>query len=198
MMGMDALYVEMAKYYLNGKAPWASDDFLARLRESIPLAEKVLIGKPMPEINFDLIPGYGKVYINGNTKESHVFNKTGKQQLDADYTIVVFWNPECSKCMHPIAEINKLASNTPKLKINKVAVSTTFLSGGDIKEIQWKGLSEWANTHVNSVDWQSDKYKVFGIDRVPTIYILDKDFRIIAKKLSASAIEQFIQYHQKQ
>ncbi|HDR50598.1 MAG TPA: redoxin domain-containing protein, partial [Mariniphaga anaerophila] len=83
IMGMDALFVDIArKYYLSGEAFWATEESLGKIRENVLFAENNLIGKTAPNLTLESFDGE---YVN-------------LHQIDAKYTLVVIYEPNCSHC----------------------------------------------------------------------------------------------------
>ena len=59
-----------------------------------------------------------------------------------------------------------------------------------LKAIEDDGLT-W--THVSDLKgWHSEVVKLFNIDAVPTIFVLDANNRIIAKNLRGEALRAFV------
>ena len=92
IMGMDALFVDLArKYYFTGEAFWANDAALEKIRENVLFFENNLIGKTAPDLTLE---GFNGEYYN-------------LHQIDAQYTVVVIYEPGCSHCKVFVPELYK-------------------------------------------------------------------------------------------
>ena len=83
IMGHDAVVVHLAdKVYLAGKAPWATKEYLAELEKRVGRLRPNLIGQKAPELLMNSFAGH---YVS-------------LYDVEADYTIVYFWEPDCGHC----------------------------------------------------------------------------------------------------
>ncbi|MBK8557541.1 MAG: DUF5106 domain-containing protein [Lewinellaceae bacterium] len=97
IVGMDAVYVHIAKnYYCVGKAPWTNAEDLEKICDNANRLEPILIGKIAPNIT---------VKDKGDKPLS-------LWDIDADYTILFFWDPECSHCKKAAPFMVDFAKNT--------------------------------------------------------------------------------------
>jgi peroxiredoxin len=174
-MGMDAVFVHMAKnYYMSGKAYWADSSLIAKISERATKLDPVLLGKVAPNLLMkDTL---------GNMHSLH--------GIKADFTIAYFWDPDCGHCKK---ETPKLAKFYDKFKdelgVEVFGVNTT-------KEEQlWKDfINEHGLNFLNVQDPEQRtafKYR-YDIYSTPVVYLLDKDKKIIAKRLGVDDIEGFI------
>jgi peroxiredoxin len=195
IMGMDAVFVHMAlNYYTHDKAFWADSTVIEKIRERAKTLEPLLIGKFAPALTLrdtagKWIPLYS---VNG------------------DYTILVFWDPDCGHCKK---EIPKLARYYDEIK-NKHDVKVYAVSSEDGKK--WKEFIrtnklDFINVTVphevfqdqnlatelvlsGKTDVQSLNYhKTYDIYSTPQIYILDKDKKIIAKRLDTDLVKKVLE-----
>lgn len=117
--------------------------------------------------------------------------------IKSNYTFLVFWDPTCGHCKTEIPLIDSIY----RAKWKKEGVEIIGVNTNDNTFEEWKGfinqhhLTGW--THL----WQPKKEKeadelaqrpnfrqLYDVVQTPTMYLLDKDKRILAKKLS---IEQY-------
>lgn len=177
MMGMDKLQVELSKrYYLSGMAYWTNPTFLKKLTELVEKAEPILIGEKSPDINLiSLNSGEGFVSLN---------------DVDAQYTLLFFWEPNCYHCQQAIPHVKKISESYPASTLKVYAVNTQH------NEQLWKDyifendLYNWIN--VFDKNNQSDFKHTFDVASTPMLYILDRDKTIMAKKFDAKFLEAII------
>lgn len=175
-MGMDRIFVNLAeKYYLGGEAWWADSALLAKIRERVLKLKPNLVG----EIAADL-----KMETNNGTWER-------LHQIKAEYTILIFWEPGCGHCKKEIPELHTLYLKYKDKGLQVFAVFTQHEDDEWRKFIEEHHL-EWINV------W--DKYNfsnfrnLYDIYSTPVIYLLDKDKKIIAKRISIENIEKLLEY----
>jgi thiol-disulfide isomerase/thioredoxin len=167
IMGMDAVFVNIAdKIYLKGDATWADTTTLKKIAEEAYLIRPNIIGKVAPELVME--------NMEGEFESLH--------QLQSDYTVLVFWEPNCGHCKKEIPDLyNTVYSKFLKYNIDYFAVN----EGNNKKEwtdfVNNHQLVGWH--HVWDVNNQSRFRYKYNVKATPLIYLLDKDKKIIAKKI---------------
>jgi thiol-disulfide isomerase/thioredoxin len=130
------------------------------------------------------------LYYKNQTKLSPLFKTL--YQIDAKYTLVVFWAADCGHCQKEIPKLNEsLKALKGKIDFKVFAVQTK----SDQYE-QWRKflienkISEFINVfdpvHINNF---KEKY---DLTSTPLIYVLDKDKKIIAKKIAAEYVADML------
>jgi thiol-disulfide isomerase/thioredoxin len=181
IMGMDAAIVALAeKYYLSGYADWVDEEFLTKLEDRVSKIKPNLIGGLAPELKL-------------MTPENHYIRLS---EVYANLTILVFWEPDCGHCKK---EIPLLKENVVDKYFDKgvkvFAVYTQHEKDEWTDFIAEKQLEEFINV------WdpynQSKFRNLYDIYSTPSIFILDKDKKIIAKRISSEQIPGFIDQYLK-
>ncbi len=176
-MGFDKVIVHLAEnYYLTDKVDWVSDEYLKKLRERVQKLKPNLIGAKAPKLS------------KAQTPEGY-FHPL--YEIDADYIVIAFFEPHCGHCKKVIPQLyEEVFMGMSEKNIEVFA----FYTQADKKEwqefIEEKGISEWINVWDpnNFTDFRN-KYDVYS---TPTIILLDKDKRIIAKKVDIETIKSII------
>ncbi|MGB1318915.1 MAG: thioredoxin-like domain-containing protein, partial [Flavobacteriales bacterium] len=180
-MGMDAVFVHMAKnYYMTGQAFWADSTTIAKISDRATKLSYSLIGATAPNL-----------IMKDTSDQIQVLHA-----LDNEYTIAYFWDPECGHCKKV----------TPKVK----AFYDEFKEELDVEiygvMTNAKEQESWRKYIIeNNLDWinvedpeQKTAYKyLYDIYSTPVIFLLDKDKKIIAKRIGAEDLENFIRHHKK-
>jgi len=178
LMGMDKVFVEIAnKYYSTGKATWADSALLAKVSERATKMAPNLVGNQAPDLQ---------------RLESWDHKYYTLYDLKHDYIVIVFWEPHCGHCKK---EIPKLHNVYTKLKAEGVDVEVMAIYTQVDREpwekfIKEKEIDDWINVY--------DKYQfsnfrnLYDVYATPTIYVLDKDKKIIAKRLGSEQVEKFL------
>lgn len=199
IMGMDGVFVHIAlNYYTHDLVFWVDSTQVERVQEKARKLAPLLIGKQA--INLSLIDTSGTNWINMY------------RDLKTDYTILVFWDPGCGHCKK---EIPKLAEYYKTLKGKSVSVYSVC----PLADEEWrkfvrehnldfynvavptvlygdqKKASEKAREYIISrlTDTKSLDYKnTYDVFTYPQIYLLDKNKKIIGKKLDTGLVKQIL------
>ena len=177
-VGTEAVWVHMAqKYYLNGDMG-VSDDIKKRITEKVNTMKDLLVNKTFPALT--LTDPEGK--------------KVSPQALAANYTVLFFYAPTCGHCKEASPKLKEFYEKNKAKGIKVMAISTEH----DIKE--WKSFISTYHLEglVNGFDAlkQIDFNRKFDVVTTPTIYILDKNKKIIARKMPVEQLEDFLNYYQ--
>ena len=179
-MGMDAVFVHLGKnYFMKGKAkPWFSDKQLEKLEERVKALDPLLIGKKAPNI-----------VVKDTAMEKFI----QLYDVEANYTIVYIWSPECGHCKKATPKLKKIYDNYKDKGVEVFAVGNEFENEEWIRFIQ-KHKLDWINGS-DGEDFTSNFRSLYDVYSTPQTYLLDKDKKIIAKKVSVEALEEILNYY---
>lgn len=186
IMGQDALYVYLVNnYYAKGKAPWTDSVSLKKMKEDAMDLEPVLIGKTA----FDF-----KVF------DTTLVNYSSLYEMNSEYKLLVFWSPDCGHCKKEIPVLDSLYPTLKKAGCDVFAVSTVAESGENVAN--WKKfIRDHKLRFKNYADprhQMNPLFKVlYNIKGTPEYYVLDRQNKIIAKKLSPEQLPDFIENYKK-
>ncbi len=181
IMGMDAMMVDLAeKYYLSGKADWADSTFLSKLQERVTKIKPNLIGNQAPDLLMQSVDG--QYYRLSET--------------DAPITILLFWEPNCGHCKKEVPKLKELVSDKYKDKGVKVfAVYTQVDKEPWEKFIEEHDLYDFIN--VYDPYYRSNFRNLYDVYSTPTIYVLDKNKKIVGKRIAVEQLPGFIDFELK-
>lgn len=173
IMGMDAVFVHMAKnYYLNGQAYWVDSSITNKIRDRVKILDPILIGKKAP--NMWLTDSAGKLYTLDGFK--------------AKSTVLYFWDPNCGHCQKETPKLLEFWEKNKKRGIDVYAVCIDRKPDDWKKFIREKKLN-WLNV------WDSytatDFKNIYDIYSTPVVYLLDENKRILAKRIGVEQLEDF-------
>ncbi len=174
-MGHDAIMVKLADdIYLSGKADWTTKEWRDNLKKDVDRIRPNLIGVKGHDLIMDTFTGkYASLY-----------------DINKEFTILYFWEPNCGHCQEATP---KLKAYYDKVKnqgfIEVFTVCTTAERDKWEKYIKDNNLT-WINGWYPKRVTNFDYY--YNVQSTPTVYILDKNKVIIAKKLPVESIEGFI------
>jgi peroxiredoxin len=172
IMGMDALFVDLArKYYFSGQAFWATDEAMKKIRENVAFAEHNLIGKIAPDLTLE------------NIDDEHV----NLHKIQSKITIVLIYEPDCSHCKEFVPQLyndvyqqfkNKGLKVFAIYSMDKKEEWTEFLTKHNLYD--W--INVWDENHIS-------QYKIlYDARKTPAVYILDENKKIIAKSITVEQI----------
>jgi len=173
IMGFDAVFVHVAQYYLNGEADWDDPKYIEELKTKVKKIEPNLLGKIAQ--NFTVPTVDLKSYI-----ELH--------KIPGKYTILFFFEPDCSHCQHE-APIMKEVYNRIKDKGVSFLAFCTQLDTAKIYKFNKERNLSWQTVYSPYYGKYRDDYNIYS---TPTVYLLDKDKKIIAKRIDAEQLEKII------
>lgn len=124
-------------------------------------------------------------------------------ELKADYTVVVFWDPTCGHCKDVLPKLDSFYRAKWKaagLKIFAIAKETDGSKKDWLGFINEHRLTDWTHVYYSKAD---DKARInndipgysqlYDVLTFPTLYLLDKDKHIVAKKLTYQQTDDVLQ-----
>ncbi len=174
-VGHDEIFVHMVQtYYAQGRCPWTNEAVLERMVDRANVLDKILVGRPCPELwMFD---------TNDRFISNYSFN--------TKYTIMWFWDVDCGHCKSATPTLVEFYNRAKKdLDFEVYAVCMGSDVGKWKKAIVERQLP-FVNVGGNKANL--DFREVFDIRTTPQIFVLDKDKKIIAKKIGVESLEQVI------
>jgi thiol-disulfide isomerase/thioredoxin len=192
IMGMDAVQVHIAEKYYIPFAWWSSADFIKELKERVAILDPILLGKKAPDVQLRYIPAeHFKTAANDTAlkKYPHAGEFFNISDIQADFTVLLFWEATCSHCKTIVPQLYKVYQDSLKaMNVKVIAVSTLFGEDGKEKWVDFVNshqLYDWVNAW-NPYDYQ---FKItYDVRTTPQIYVLNKDKEIIGKKLGPEDI----------
>ena len=207
IMGFDKVFVHLAdKYIISGNAKKVyTEDTRVKIKERVDIMRNLLLdakvaelymidttaGKLVMKMGFDTAKTSKSVtdlYYKNLEKLTPMFKTL--YSVEAKYTVLVFWASDCGHCQ---TEIPKLQDNlnTIKGKIDfKVFSVQTKEDFEEWRKFIIKNKIGFINVfdpvHLNNLKERFDIYST------PVIYILDKEKRIKAKRLSADQVLEML------
>ena len=197
IMGMDAVQMHIAeKHYIPGSW-WSDSSYIAELKSFVEKGKPLLIGKTAPDIELMSVPSNHFIEAANDTalkRFPHVGTRIKLHQLQAQFTVLVFWESDCGHCKTIIPEMYKIyQSSLSQYDVKVLAISTLFGEEGKEKWTDFVNKNKMYDW-INAWNPYSYEYKLtYDIITTPQIYLLDKDKKIIAKKISPEQVRDIIE-----
>ena len=192
-MWEDAVFVHLYEKYFSSKAyPWLSEQGKKTITDRAYSLMANILGTPATDIE---LPD-----STGRTVSLYALQK--------QYTLVVFWDPTCGHCKETLPKIDSVYAARWKqdgVGIYAVAKETEGTRADWLRFIAEKKIGHWSHVYYskeaekNRVEKNVPGYsQLYDVQSFPTLYLLDKDKRIVAKKLSYEQMDEIIQLKKKE
>lgn len=197
-----AMYTHFAslfeKYFYEPNSPFRNEEFY------IPVVRRIAQSSLLtPELASKYAFHSDLVMKNrvGNVANDFTFTQpsgteTTLHAVKSEFTLLMFSNPGCSTCAAVTAELNHSESLNAALAMNSssrtMLTVLTIYPNNDLQE--WMAHlpqmpARWIHGYDNGME--ISRKKLYDIKAVPTLYLLDKDKKVILKDTSVDAIESF-------
>jgi thiol-disulfide isomerase/thioredoxin len=209
IISFDKVFVHLAdNYIINGKAYGIYNaETIKIIKDRTDIMRNLLIGKKVSDMflidtidggrvrkmGFDTVTSaesITKLYYKNQDKLAPMFKTL--YAVNAKYTVLVFWAADCGHCQ---TEIPKLHEDM-KVLVGKVDVKVLAVQTKDDLFESWKKFiveHKLTNfSHVFDPVHIVDIKNKFDVNSTPVIYILDRDKKVIAKKLGAGQVVDMI------
>ncbi len=174
LMGMDAVFVHLAdKYYVGGEAEWADSATLAKVTQRVLRMKPNLLGKKAPRLILEGLDG----------------EKIDLYKMDKDYTVVFFYSYSCGHCKKTMPKYVDFYERHKDKSLDFLAITTKIEKDKWIDYIEEKDLPflhAWDPTN------RSNFRALYDVHSTPTVYLLDKDKKIIAKRVDVASLEKIM------
>ena len=179
IVGQDAVYAHLGeRYYVGGETPWVDSATLAKIAENVAKLKPLLIGETAPPLTL-------------KRQDGSDFDLHG---VDADYTVLFFFDPECGVCKKQTPVMVDFARDFAARGVKVVSVCTKL--GQDAGSC-WDYVAEkdgMAELITNTNDpYHRSRFKItYDISSTPQIYVLDRDKTIVSKRIAADQLGDVI------
>ncbi|MBK8609523.1 MAG: DUF4369 domain-containing protein [Chitinophagaceae bacterium] len=189
-MGQDAVFVHLFdKYHSKGLTSWLNEKQMEAISRRAYMLMANLIGIQAADLDM----------LNTEDKSANLYS------LAADYTIVCFWDPNCGHCKEEIPRLDSIYRASWKQHNVKIFAVLTPENKANVKP-EWTrfitdhNLGEWTHVYktkeMEDADYAAQRpsfRQLYDITMTPTIYLLDKEKRIIGKKLTLLQLNELLE-----
>ena len=186
-MGQDAVFVHLyEQYHSKGLTSWLNEKQQEAITKRAFMVMANLIGEKAADLNF----------LDVNGKPTSLYN------VDAAYTVVVFWDPTCGHCKQELPRIDSMyraSWQNKNVKIYAVLSEAEKLKTEWVSYINENKIGDWVHVYQSKESLEAEtkeqrpSYRqLYDVVVTPTLYLLDKDKRIVAKKLTIEQINDLL------
>jgi thiol-disulfide isomerase/thioredoxin len=188
IMGQDKVFLHVYQRYISGDKPkvdWLNEKQLKTITERAYMVMANQLGTPAWDM--ELLDTSGKVSTLYNVK--------------ADYTVVAFWDVHCGKCREEMPKMDSIYN--AKWKKANVKIYAVMVNEESIKD--WPGFIRqhargWIHVHQTAAMKAAEEKagkpnfrQLYDMRSTPTLYLLDKDKKIIAKNIALTDLDNVLQ-----
>ena len=175
VMDFDKVFVHIIEnYYLTGTADeWTNKETLDKLKNRIAMIKPNFLGNDAPQL------------IMWDT----LGNEINLRDIDAEYTVLYFYAPDCGHCKKKTPILYEAYPELVTKGVEILAICT------NTDEAEWKKFIKKDDLGwINLADLENKTYVKYYYDirSTPTVYILDKDKKILLKKIDALDVPDVI------
>ena len=189
-MGQDAVFVHLFdKYHSKGLTGWLNEKQMEAISRRAYMLMANLIGEKAADLDM----------LNTEDKATSLYS------VNADYTIICFWDPNCGHCKEEVPRLDSIYRASWKKHNLKIFAVLTPDGKQSVKPewlafIKEHNLGEWTHVYktreMEEADYEALRpgfRQLYDIILTPTIYLLDKDKRIIGKKLTLMQLNDLLE-----
>lgn len=176
IMGLDEVFVHLVKKYYATKesAYWLDEATLFKIQDKARILEPILIGRKVKNLTLN--------------DSNHVARSI--YEIQAPYTVLLFWDPDCGHCKKTVPLVKNVYDKYHPKGVEVYAVCT------EVEMDKWRAFIRehnlnWIN--VANPELNNNFRQDFDIQTTPQIFLLDKDKKIIAKKIDAETLEKILE-----
>ena len=185
-MGQDAVFVHLfEKYHSKGISNWLNEKQLKTISDRAYMLMSNLIGEQAADLQM--------VDSNGVSKSLY--------GVKSNYVVVVFWDPTCGHCQVQVPRLDSIYN--AKWKNEGVTMYGVLTETKDLEQwkefIKDKKMNNWINVYETDAQKKiveqskQPSYKqLYDVIQTPTLFLLDKNKKIIAKKLTLEQIDDLL------
>ncbi|MBP6386381.1 MAG: redoxin domain-containing protein [Pseudarcicella sp.] len=188
VVGTDGVFIHMAeKYYINEPNLWDTST-VTRMKERVQILKPLMVGKVVPEM-----------YLTDTSG-----NEMQLTKIKGKYIVMFIYDPECGHCKESAPKLVKML---PKLKEMGATVFAPSIERDKkkwmkfISEFKTQSFINGIDVHINpntkAEEYYTDFKKTYDVYSTPVTYILDKDKKIIAKRLPVENVEDFLNFYER-
>lgn len=146
----------MDKHYTQLPKEVQDIKFMGRIKATM----KTAIGVRAPDFSWE-----------DQGQEKHLYELVG-----TDYYIVLFFSSGCPHCQMEVPKFHNFISGIENMKVVTVGLEDEVKS--------WENMTANYPEFINVLDldkWSSPKVKAYGVQAIPSYFVLDSEKRILAK-----------------
>ena len=116
------------------------------------------------------------------------------QSVESEYTVLFFYDHDCDLCHQEMRDLDSVVQHHNNITVLAIDLNLDRSDGFEIRPQENGDLeSPIQYFQVTNPKELNEIYEAYDIETTPLLYILDRDKRIIAKKIRAKQMNFFIE-----
>lgn len=183
IMGLDQVYVKMVdKYITSGEMDyWLDKKTVSNMKDYADKLRRAPIGTKAPNL----------IMQDAQLQPKSMYD------IKSKYTVLFFFKPSCGHCRE---ETPKLVTmyNTKKKSLNfEVFAVSTDSTMKEMKDFIRDFKTPWITVNGPRSYIKEHFSKLYYAELTPTVYVLDQNKKIIARRIDVEQIDHFIENYEK-
>jgi len=187
IMGQDKVFLHTYERYVANNNPvtsWLNEKQRKAITERAYMVMANQLGAP----------AYDMALVDTAGKVKNLYD------LKGDYTVIAFWDPNCGKCREELPKMDSLYKAWwKKMNIQVYSVMVNEDALNDWKTFIRVTGKDWVHVHQTKEMRQEEEKsqqpnfrQLYDMRSTPTLFLLDKDKRILAKNIALEDLENFL------
>ncbi len=183
IMGLDQVYVKLVdKYITSGEMDyWLDKKTVSNMKDYADKLRRAPIGTKAPNLMM----------------QDAQLQPRSMYDIKSKYTVVFFFKPSCGHCREETPKLVTLYNAKKKsLNLEVFAVSTDTAMQ-EMKDFIRDFKTPWITVNGPRTYIKEHFSKLYYAELTPTIYVLDENKKIIARRIDVEQIDDFIENYEK-
>jgi thiol-disulfide isomerase/thioredoxin len=191
-MWEDKVFVHLfEKYFAQKNYTWLNEKGRKTITDRAYSLMANIMGNPAQEVDLPDLSGARKNLYS----------------VESPYVLVAIWDPTCGHCKEVLPRLDSFYTAKWKgmgLKVYSLAKETDGTKKDWTDFIDKHKLQDWVNVYYSKQDEKArvdagipSYSQLYDVQSFPTLYLLDKDKRIIAKKVTHQQIDEILSHRVK-
>jgi thiol-disulfide isomerase/thioredoxin len=197
IMGHDGVFVHLAEKWYLPYATWSDSTFKANLKKDIAKVKPNIIGNVAPNMTVIEIPAEHFMIAKNDTalkSDPNVGQYIRTNDIQARFLVIMFWEADCGHCKKAVPEMHEIFQRLKDKDVKVAALHMISSIEGKRKWVDFVNehqLYDWINVWSPTNHDFRERYNVYS---TPVIYVLDKNKKILAKRLAPDQVEEVINF----
>jgi peroxiredoxin len=183
IMGLDQVYVKLVdKYITSGEMDyWLDKKTVSNMKDYADKLRRAPIGTKAPNL----------IMQDAQLQPKSMYD------IKSKYTVLFFFKPSCGHCREETPKLVTMYNAKKKsLNLEVFAVSTDSTMK-EMKDFIRDFKTPWITVNGPRTYTKEHFSKLYYADLTPTVYVLDQNKKIIARRIEVEQIDDFIQNYEK-
>lgn len=175
---MDKVYVNLAlKWYTEELAFWSTESQRKKIHDRAKELYPIQCGMIAPNMRLkDTLGGWHELHRD-----------------QSEFIVLYFWDPECGHCKTATPQLPPIYNKYKDKGVNVWGICTKF-DTKEWREFIRKNNLNFLNISDNATDtFLNNMRDVYDVFSTPVIYVLDKDKRIITKRIGVEQLDEYLE-----